>query len=588
MTKRFFRVTLPLACLSFLAAFAAPAAEDYLTLVPDSAWGVVVVNQPADLDLKLQALGRDLQMPIPSALMMIKMQSGIQDGVDEKGSVVVVMLPPAAEGGKVVPVVLVPVTDYAKFIAPLKPVDAAAAVTEIRLMNQPYCVRLIGGYAAIVDPKSRDLIEKTLAISKDVPATLKPWREWLAARDVAGIILLPGIKKSSAKMQEGLNSMKAVMGQAGGPNQQAAAVFDMYAKLLQAADKEVAACGFGLQIDKQNAMYLTSRTELLPGSPWAATLAQLPAPKESLLKGLPGGGFVMAGGGMVSDGMMENAMKLAFDMMKTMPETYGLTGEQIDKLSKLSTDPFKGIRSVSMVMGDTAANAPLYSNVVGIMQVDNASRFVAAYEAYFQDYNQIVKDAKSQMLPPLTIEKMDEKGLPGLKITMKMPPPPNGMELPQFEKMQEAMFGPGGQVNFWLVPADEHTIFIGYVSQEPMRRAMQAAKQGTPGLATVAGVLQTAALLPPDAQMAGYVSIPGCFNLFSRIMAIALPPEMQGQMTIPEFPQTPPLGFALKAAPGELQTSLVVPGEIFKAIGEYTKAIQKKKHEAIVTPPMEE
>ena len=589
MISRFLPVALPLAGVSLLTAFSAPAAEDYLTLVPDSAWGCVVVNQPAEVDVKLQALGREMQMPVPGVLALLKMQTGIQEGIDEKGSVVVIMMPPAAEGGKVVPVVLVPVTDYAKFITPLKPEDAAAPITQVKLMNKPYCIRHIGGYAAIVDPQHRDLLEKSLAISKEVPAAMKPWREWLAARDAAGIILLPGIKKSSAQMQASLNGMKVALGQAGGQGKQAVAAFDMYVKLLQTADKEVSACGFGLQIDKQNTLCLTSRTELIPGGPWATTLAQLPPAKKNLLAGLPNGTFATAGGGVISDALMENMVKLAFDMMKTMPETYGLNGEQVDKLAKLSIAPFKGIHSVSMTMGIGPAGTPLYSNTVGIMQVENAAKFIADYEAYFQEYNPIVKDAKSQMLPPLEIEKIEENGMPGLKFTMKTPQAPEGgMPAPQFEKMQEAMFGPGGKISFWLVPADEHTIFIGYVGKEPMQRALLAAKQGEGGLAAAAGVLQTAARLPADAQMIGYASPQGWVEFFKRTMAAALPPEMQNQMIIPEFPPTAPIGFALKTAPNELQTSMVVPGEVFKAIGDYRKAFQKKKNNAIIAPPIEE
>ncbi len=584
MTRSFLRMV-PLACLSLLTSFTASAAEDYLTLVPDSAWGVVVVNQPADLDLKLQALGRDLQMPMPSALMMIKMQTGIQGGVDEKGSVVILMMPPAVAGGSVVPVVLVPVTDYAQFIAPLKPADAAA-VTQVKLMNHAYWIRQIGGYAAIVDIPYRDLIEKTL-VAKEVPAALKPWHDWLAARDVAGIIFPPGIKQTSVKVQENLNTMKTALGQAGGQGKQAAAAFDLYGKLFQAAEKEVSACGFGLQIDKQNTLAITSRSELVPGGSWATALAQTPPAKGNLLQGLPDGAFVMAGGGMVSDGLMENTMKMVFDMMKTMPDTYGLSGEQIDKLSKLSLDPLKGTRAVSMVMGIGPKDAPLYSNVVGIMQVEDARKFMTGYEAYFKEYNQIVKDAKSQVMAPLEVEKSEENGLPVLKFTMTMPPAPaGGMPAAQYEKMQEAMFGPGGKVNFWLVPADEHTVYIGYVSREPLQQALAA--RPAAGLTKAAGVLQTAALLPPDPMMVAYVSPQGFLELINRAMSLALPQEMQGQMKIPEFPLTSPLGFAVKTAPNEVQTTMVVPSDVFKGIGQYIKNIQKKKQSAIVTPAIEE
>ena len=67
--------------------------------------------------------------------------------------------------------------------------------------------------------------------------------------------------------------MKPSLAQAGDQAKAAAAVFDVYAKIIQATEKEVSACGFGLQLDKQNTLRVTSRTSLVPeGSGPASSL----------------------------------------------------------------------------------------------------------------------------------------------------------------------------------------------------------------------------------------------------------------------------------------------------------------------------
>ena len=43
--------------------------------------------------------------------------------------------------------------------------------------------------------------------------------------------------------------------------------------------------------------------------------------------------------------------------------------------------------------------------------------------------------------------------------------------------------GKDGKLVAWLAPADEHTLVFAYVSEESLRRAIAAIKQGKPGLA---------------------------------------------------------------------------------------------------------
>jgi hypothetical protein len=93
--------------------------------VPDSALGLVVVNCPRDVDAKLQELGRQMQLPSPSLLARLLQEGGIRDGFNEKGTAALVALPPAGSAPWPTPILLVPVTDYGKFLAQFKPDDTA-------------------------------------------------------------------------------------------------------------------------------------------------------------------------------------------------------------------------------------------------------------------------------------------------------------------------------------------------------------------------------------------------------------------------------------------------------------------------------
>jgi tetratricopeptide (TPR) repeat protein len=577
MTRRFAIAALTVACMLFLAASFAPAGEEILKLVPDGASGFLVINRPAAADAKILALGREMQLPVPSLLAMLKIQFGIPEGLDENGTIAVITLPPDQDGAIPTVIALVPVTDYGKFIQQLKPENAKEDVAKIEIMRTPAWVRNIGGYAALTDIAHKDILEKTLKVSKEAPAGLAPWREWLAANDVAGVILQPGIKRVSARAQEAIRNMKLSLAQAGDQAKAAAAAFDIYASIFQAAEKEVSACGFGLQLDQQNTLRITSRSALVSGGQWARLITQKSPAGENLLKGLPDEPFVAAGGGVVSEAMFDGLMKFSFNIMKSMPDLYGLSEEQVNKMSETSSQYFKGIRGASFMLGVSQSTEPIYSKFIGVMRVDNSQAFMANYEKYLQQYGELIKDAHSPILQPMTVEKSEIGGVAGLQITMNVPQPPGGAQMPQQAHMMEILLGPGGKITTWLAPVDEHNIVMGYVSKEHLQQAMVAIKQGKPDLASDAGVLKTAALLPPDAILIGYLSPQGTIDFIKRMSSAIMPPEMKLEAKIPEFPKTPPLGFAVTTAHDELQTCLIVPAEVLLAVPKYIEKINSPR-----------
>ena len=120
MSRRFAITALPMVCVLLVAAPLASAAEDILKLVPESAWGFVVVNQPAAADAKLQALARQVQLPLPSPLTLLKQRFNVREGLDENGTMAMVVLPPEGDAPAPSELLLIPVSDYGKFLQQLQ------------------------------------------------------------------------------------------------------------------------------------------------------------------------------------------------------------------------------------------------------------------------------------------------------------------------------------------------------------------------------------------------------------------------------------------------------------------------------------
>ncbi len=565
MTRRFAPVALLMGCVLLAASFA-PAAENYLKLVPDSALGILVVNDPAVLDAKLQSFGRQMQLPVPSMLAMLD-RFGVRKGFDEKRAVVIIALPSENATIPLTPVILVPVADFDKLLEPFeieKITDEPVYKVKGHNITNSH-VRNIGGYAAIADadPMHREILfKKNLKISEEVPANLAQWRQWLASHDAAGVVLQPGIKLISSNVQKGLQSMRSSFG--GNEQMQSmAGIFDLYGELFQAAEREVAGWGFGLKLNEQNTVTITDRLLLVPGGKWAGFVGKVRPIRMNLLADLPDGPFVAAGGGALSDAMMDAMMRFSMDFMKNMRELYGLSEEQVDKMLELSQDMMKGFRGMSMFMQVGQVDEALYSKCIFVMRVDDSQQFMSRYEEQLKRYSEFMKGLDNPMFQPIEFEKTEVGGAAALQLTMKAPQLPGNMQSPQQEQMIKFLFGPEGKLNAWIVPADKHTVVVGYVNKELLQRTIEAVKQGKPGLAGRSEVKKTAALLPSDAVAVGYLSPSGLIDFLKQVVPSFAPPG--ANLTFPEFPQTPPIGFAVTTAPNEVQSRMVIPGEVIQA-----------------------
>lgn len=560
--------------LLVLPARAEPV-EEMLKLVPDSALGLVAVNRPAEVDVKLQEIAKQLQMPAPSPLTLLKAVAGIREGLDEKGTVALLLLPQAGSAGPA-PVVLAPVSDYDKFIAPLAPADAKAAVTLIRIGGKPVLARRIGGFVAMSDERYRDALE-SLQAAAAVAKPLQPWQEWVAKNDVVLLAFRPGIEILSARAQEGLKTVEATLDRVSGAKpelkeqmQSAVAVFRVYGKAVRAVERNCESFGLALRRDAQGTIRVATRTRMLADSRWGKSLVGAKRAGDPLA-GLPDGPFLLAGGGPLPKDAMEAMMKFSIQMMKTMPGAFGVEDNQIDEMFGELMKTMRSVRGMAMVLGVPEKDQSLYGNTVAVMEVDDAKQFLADYEKAMADYARAMSKAKGPMVQQIEMKKIKVAGVDGLELVVKMPQLPAGSP-PQAAKIMEMIVGKEGSLTAWIAPAGDKRIVFGYVHKANVERAIAAIKQDAPGLSAAPEVKKAAAILPKDAVWVAYWSPRGTAEFINCVIPRLVPKAEDGDsraIALPEFPQTPPLAFSISTAPGEVQTEMIVPSEVVKALGQY-------------------
>jgi hypothetical protein len=83
-----------------------------------------------------------------------------------------------------------------------------------------------------------------------------------------------------------------------------------------------------------------------------------------------------------------------------------------------------------------------------------------------------------------------------------------------------------------------------------------------------ASVKKTVDMLPAGAQWVGLASPRGTLQFVARMMS-QMPPNLP--IAIPEFPETSPIGFAMKLTPAGLETDLAIPTDVLQATAAVIK-----------------
>lgn len=567
-------------CFLIVFPAAMTAAEDVLKLVPDNALGAVVVNRVGETNEKLRALALRLKVPPFDFLSTAKLTLGLQEGLDEKGSVAMAAVPGTATG---VPVLIsfVPTSDYAALLKQLKAEPGADGIAKVSVGEKEFVTAQKDGYAVVAEEANKATLQAVLAAAKSIAAAAPGLDAWRGENDAYAVATPGGIKFAQQQIQAGLEVAKAQLANQGEQGKTAVAGLGMYDSLIKAMDKELSHCAVGLRMADDGAVHVVSRTLPVEGGALAKAASQAKPAKVSPLAGLPQSPFFVAGGGVFTATSMRSWMEMSFGMMRSYPGGDKLSDADIKKLSEISLKSMRGLRSMALLMGVGQGDEPLYGRMLLAMRTKDAKAYLESYEDSLAEMAKVLKDANSSLFE-FESERIEIEGLPVLKLAMNLEPfLGQQAQVPEAKKMMDLMFGGGGKMNIFMAAADEHTVIGAYVTPQQLAPAVKAIREGKPQLMDEAGVAKTAAMLPQGAQWLGILSPRGAAAFVSRMVKTVTPPGAQVP-EIPEFPETSPIGFGVQLSPAGLDTHLAVPADVLEKASEtIRKAIaEQKKPEA--------
>ncbi len=594
MTRNVSFVAAPLVWL--LSVTTLFAAADPLTVIPDNALGLAVVNGLADTSAKLQKLTDKMQLPVPELLPILQSFSGVQDGLDDKGGLALAVFADNHEEATwgMSLAVFVPVTDYQAFIKQLVPDDASATICEVTIMGEKYLSAKKGDFAVLSSTGQKYVIEQILASSENLSGALAPIKPWLAQQQAAIVVAPAGKKLLFEKAGGLLESFGAAATEAGAADdkkddekkddadaaKQVKAVKQIqqsFKELLAAADPELTQLGVGIRIDETVALHVSARVLFTPDgnlSKWAQTVKP---PKAGLLAGLPAGKFVIAYGA-VTEQLHSAFAAIVGRFADTALDQFGLSAEMQKKYADvMARSRANGLRTCG-IMGQIRPGDSIAATSAAVEHVKDAKLYMALTREMLDILKTSIDKSDSANKPAYTVNDIMVGDLKAIEVITDMSAmigaagEADGPINQQMQGFFSKLFGNEGQLRVYFTIADDHTIVSAY-SKELLERGVAHVRAGTAGLEADAQIAKTDALLPKGSQWAAYVNPQGLLQWVDTLMRQLLPAEMN--IRIPPFPPSDPIGLAARVAPDGLDAELVLPDSVVAGIGQYVGLIQQ-------------
>lgn len=223
---------------------------------------------------------------------------------------------------------------------------------------------------------------------------------------------------------------------------------------------------------------------------------------------------------------------------------------------------------MALTMGVGDMDDGMYSQMVGLMRIEDAKAYLENYEKSFAKMTELMKEGA--WADAYQVERLQVQGKSVVHLVMDMAKFQMGNAPAELmEDTYQKLFGNDGKMSIYLTDANDSTVVMAYTSVDNLKRALKAVESD--GLAGDEQLQTTAAMLPADAQWAGYIDPGGIMQFSENLMGVFVP---GGDWEMPEFPLSPPVGFAVELTPTHLDAHLVVPLATVDAVKDFVVAMR--------------
>ena len=553
-------------------------AGDITQYLPEDALGFVLIRNLDEANSKINKLIRTYELPLPAPLDFIKSATRLGGGINMQGNILIALLPAENPSSDLVPMVLLPITDYRKFATSVKG-DVSGEICRVSIAEEDVLIAKEDDFALLMNIEHRETLELLLGLEPEPVVDLHPIDAWQSETDVMIALMPTGLKMLLRQGQDALAQQRVQLEQQLEKPQFAALGHQMKKNLetsewmLSLVGSHLQLAAVGMRIDSQNNLHLGKRLVLKKDSSLVQNTPPL-ATHISPLAGFANQPFVLAGGGPIPQDWVDTWASFTRKMMERMSEIYGLEDlppDQWNELEEVYRGMMVGMDNFSLIMLPGEEGQPLFSNIYGIAKVQDAEQYVQNYMKSTELWNAITAQSTSDILLVRAVHPKEVDGAKGCEIVVDVADAASDPNVPIFNWMLKSMFGEGGKMHQLLLAIDQNTLVYTMGEEEDILSLMQQARHNEMGLSNNSAVQVTVALLQDDAPWILLISPSGCVRWTDRLMKEILVHLREGSVTIPEFDACPPIGVSVGLNQRRLECDMVWPAETLQALAVYIK-----------------
>jgi hypothetical protein len=578
------------ATMAWIVVAAAFASAQVMKQVPSSALVVLKISDLEATSKKLADLATSLgvaqmQADFADPLSAFLKQIGAPDGVNRAGDAAIALIDPAIANAPFdkCNLLLIPVSDYQKFLGNFPDAKPDGDVTQIHFANGTEITYAAHWGDFVAASQVRDIVAK--------PPTDIIQVDGMAAKELDGkdFVVLGNLKALRAKMLQGIDSWrqqapveidKQIASGLGAHNVNAAkfgplakVVANQFLNVAQEFAEGADAATFSVNLSPDG-IATTLTCQFGPDSPMGKYVVDMKNTDESLLGGLAEGKYLVFGGATVS-GHLPKAMADFLAPIQAsitdMGPDYASLNDWLNAFQKIvavstgtsfgamvpSAQPGQGalIQGVGIRRGDAKVM------LASIHQMSDAQQ--AAMKAIGL---QLPGGAQTYLPAAKTVDGVAFDELKGeLNMNGKTP-----QEM-QIAQMMMMIYGPQGPSAFVGAINDQTLMTVMGLDDASISAAIAAAKAGDDPLAKTSAVKSVAAQLPAQRLAVFYVPLDlwattgfGYAKMFGIDMGVTMPDNL------------PPMGTTLSTDGTAIRADTYLPSQLMQALAAASMQVYMK------------
>jgi hypothetical protein len=537
-----------------------------LSVIPDDALGFLMIKDLRSLSDKVNDTARRLNVQEKvSMLELIQKEMGIKEGINEKGSLLFLVLKgneASLDGLRFL--VALPVADHDKIAKQLAVKDIKDGIGQGELgfpsgllagvggsgpqgnpKKFPILVARRGDFVLLATMEGRAGLESVLHAKKDITVTLKGTEDWLGRQDIAGFITNSGV-------QFGLGLFL------GGPGGGTGATSPEQAAQLKASfadvEKNVRLITFGGRIEKGHDWRLSTAVHFQPEGSYARWIAQAQSLGSKLLANFPDEPhFAVLLARISAQTTFEGAARFVFgELPKDKVDVLQAEmAKLVGQVTEIGACAYVGKAGAAALPSKLAAGQS--ADCVILAKVRDANVFLdEAVDMLKHAHRAMHSAAKTKV--EITYKEQDIAGKPSRLVTVM----PDKNSAGKDDKDQPQVF--------LLTALDPQTVLGSALVDAGRAEAIiqKFSKPAGRSLESNAQVQQTQKLLPEKLQIEAFFDLQA-FGILGK-----------GAMQVSAVA---PLGFSMRALPAAVEAQFVIPFDAIKAVFDASKELQKWRSE---------